>query len=370
MYNECYGELVKMSSKTENKLPRKQKRVTIKDISAAAGVSIRTVSLVMNNTGRISEATRKKVYKIMKKYNYQPNILARGLVNDKTYMFGVNIPYLDLSFINTIITGMEQKCIDLGYELLLTTMGVSDISFSDYNINLLNNSIERLIFRHVDGIACFPAEGALDHYKMILERGIPLIQLLRPIPALDCPTITVDNRKGMYLAAKYLLSEGRRHIGFLNYKGSQFSEVEERYAGFIGANEENGIDVDLKRYVVSCNLDYRGGYEGAKTLIERCPKLDAILSPTDYAAAGAVRACMDMNKKVPEKISIIGYDDMDFTQLQGYKSLSTVRQPKRQIGILAVDMLNRIIQGKKVSSIVLEPELVLRDTSAPKKTAK
>jgi DNA-binding LacI/PurR family transcriptional regulator len=289
--------------------------------------------------------------------------MARGLVNNKTYLFGVNIPYLDLSFTNTIITGMEQKCIDLQYELLLTSMGVSDISFSDYDIGTLKHSLERLIFRHVDGIACFPAGGALEYYENVLEQGIPLIQLLRPIPDLPCPSITVDNERGMYLAAKHLLDHGRRRIGFINYHDPRFTEIRDRFRGFIRAHEEGGFSLDQDRYVVSCTLDFQGGYEAAKTLITRNPGLDAIVAATDYAAVGAVRACLDQGKKIPEEISIIGYDDMDFAELQGYKTLSTVRQPKRQIGVLAAELLYRLIQGETVTSVILEPELILRESS-------
>jgi len=344
-------------------VPQKKKNITIKDISAAAGVSIRTVSLVLNNTGRISDTTRKKILRIAEKLDYHPSILARGLVSNKTYMFGVNIPYLDLSFANAVITGMEQKCIELQYELLLSSFGVSDISYLDYDTGTLKTSLKRLMLRHVDGIACFPIESDLEQYERILKQGIPLIQFLRTIPSLACPSISVDNKKGMYLAAKYLLDTGRRNIGFLNYHDPHFSEVKDRYSGYISAFEDTAIPLDRERYVISCDLDFRGGYEAAKTLIQRCPKLDAIVSPTDYAAAGAVRACLDLNKKVPEKISIIGYDDMDFTELQGYKSLSTVRQPKRQIGFLAIDMLYRSVRGEAVSSVVLEPELVLREST-------
>ena len=354
-----------MSSEKKSFSSRKQKRVTIKDISAAAGVSIRTVSLVLNNTGRISDATRTKILGIAKKLDYRPNILARGLVSNKTYLFGVNIPYLDSSFTNVIITGMEQKCIELQYELLLTSMGVSDISYLDYDLCGLKNSLERLILRRVDGIACFPAEGAIEHYERIFEQGIPFIQLLRPIPALTCPSITVDNKRGMYLAVKYLLDTGHRYIGFLNYMDPTFPEVRDRFNGFISAHEESHVSFDRDRYVISCNLDFKGGYEAVKILIRRCPKLNAIVSSTDYAAAGAIRACLDMNKKVPEEISVIGYDDMDFTELQGYKTITTVRQPKRQIGILAADLLYRIIQGEAASSVVLEPELIIRESSGP-----
>jgi DNA-binding LacI/PurR family transcriptional regulator len=355
------GEMSELSSEKKRK-----KRVTIKDISAAAQVSIRTVSLALNNAGRISHATRKKVLKIAQKLDYRPNILARGLVSNKTYLFGVNIPYLDLSFVNTIITGMEQKCIELNYELLLTSMGVSDISFSDYDIETLKHSLERLIFRHVDGILCFPAgDSALKYYQKILEQGIPLIQLLRPIPALACPTITVDNERGMYLAVKHLIGGGRRKIGFIGYRDSNFQEVKDRLAGYLRAFRESGLKTNPDRMVAPCGLDFRGGYEAAISLLKRNPKLDAIVAATDYAAAGAVRACMDRGKKVPEAISIIGYDDMNFAELQGYKTLSTVRQPKRQIGVLAAEMLYRMVQGEAVSSVILEPDLILRESSAP-----
>ena len=202
-------------------------------------------------------------------------------------------------------------------------------------------------------------------YKGTIGSNILLIQLLRPIPALDCPSITVDNKRGMYLAAKYLLDKGHRCIGFLNNRDPNFSEIRDRFTGFISAHEESGLQINQEQCVVSSDLDFKGGYEASKILIKRCPKLDAIVSPTDYAAAGAIRACFDLNKKVPEEISIIGYDDMDFANLQGYKTLSTVRQPKRHIGILAAEMLFQIVQGEAVSSIVLEPELILRESSRP-----
>jgi DNA-binding LacI/PurR family transcriptional regulator len=340
------------------------KRVTLKDISAAAQVSIRTVSLALNNQGRISQATRKKITKIAQKLDYRPSILARSLVSNKSYLFGVNSPYLDLSFINTIIAGMEQKCIELRYELLITTMGISDISFFGYDIETLKNSLERLVFRQVDGIACFPEGGALKHYQRVVDQGIPLIQLLRPLPALACPSITVDNEQGMYLAVKYLADSGRARIGFLKHHDSGFIEAHDRLRGYARALEESGLKLDRDRFSAACDLGFRGGYDAARQLLKRRLRLDAIAAATDYAAAGAVRACLDLGKKVPEEISIIGYDDMDFTELQGYKSLSTVRQPKRKIGALAAEMLYRMSQGETADSVVLQPELVLRESTA------
>jgi LacI family transcriptional regulator len=258
---------------------KKGKQCTIKDIAAEAGVSLRTVSLVMNNSGRISLPTRKRVMAIAEAMNYQPNINAKSLVNNKSYLFGVNLPYVNLSFVHSIIAGMERKSIELDYELLLSSTKFSDISFLDDDIPVIEKSLERLVYRRVDGIVCLPDSRAVKSYRNVVARGTPLLQLLRKIPELPCPSILVDNEKGMYQAVKHLLDRGIKTIGFLRYHNAHYQEGNNRYKGYRRACREQGAEFDTDRLVVSCDLTFRGGYEAALKLLGKNPGLRQSLPP-------------------------------------------------------------------------------------------
>lgn len=349
----------------KNTFPRgpETRRITIKDIAARAGVSLRTVSLVMNESGRISKATRERVLEIAAAMNYRPNPIAQSLVNRRTCLFGVNLPYLDVSFNHTIIAGMERKCVELDYELLLSSNKFSTFSYLENDIPIMEKSLDRLVYRRVDGIVSVPDIRAIKSYQAIIANNIPLLQLLRIIPELPCPSIMVNNERGMYLAVKHLMDRGLREIAFLHYGDARFQEAVNRYKGYLRAFEEQGIAADFSRLVVPCDLTFQGGIEAARQLLRINPRLEAIVSATDYAALGAMRSCVEAGKNVPGDISIIGFDDMEFAFLQGHRALSTVRQPKEQLGMLAAEYLYRMVQGEEPPSLVLEPELVIRDSS-------
>jgi LacI family transcriptional regulator len=336
-----------------------RKRITIKDIATRAGVSLRTVSLVMNNSGRISEATRKRVLELAAAMNYRPNPIAQSLVNRRTFLFGVNLPYLDVSFNHVIIAGMERKCVELDYELLLSSNKFSTFSYLENDIPIMKKSLDR----RVDGIVSVPDIRALTSYQEIIANEIPLLQILRNIPELPCPSILVNNEGGMYLAVKHLLDRGLREIAFFHYGDTKFQEAMNRYAGYLRAFREQGIAADFSRLVVPCDLTFQGGIEAARRLLRDGRRLEAIVSATDYAALGAMHACVEEGKDIPGDISVIGFDDMEFAFLQGYKALSTVRQPKEQLGMLAAEYLYRMVQREKLPSLVLEPELVIRESS-------
>jgi DNA-binding LacI/PurR family transcriptional regulator len=346
-------------------LPRgaETKRTTIKDIAARAGVSLRTVSLVMNKAGRISAATRERVLEIAADMNYRPNPIAQSLVNRRTYLFGVNLPYLDVSFNHVIIAGMERKCVELDYELLLSSNKFSTFSYLENDIPVMKKSLDRLVYRRVDGIVSVPDIRAIESYREIIAHNIPLLQLLRNIPDLPSPSIMVNNENGMRLAVKRLMDRGLREIAFLHYGDPRFQEAADRYRGYLSAFAEQGIDADLGRLVVPCDLTFQGGIDAARRLLQINPRLEAIVAATDYAALGAMRACVEAGKNIPGDISIIGFDDMDFASLQGHQTLSTVRQPKEQLGMLAAEYLYRMVQGEELPSLVLEPELVIRESS-------
>jgi LacI family transcriptional regulator len=258
---------------------------------------------------------------------------------------------------------MERKCVELDYELLLSSNKFSTFSYLENDIPIMEKSLDRLVYRRVDGIVSVPDIRALKSCQEIIANNIPLLQLLRNIPELPCPSITVNNKRGMYLAVKHLMDRGLREIAFLHYGDTRFQEAVSRYEGYLLAFQEQGIAADFSRLVVPCDLTFQGGIKAARRLLQINPRLEAIVAATDYAALGVMRACVEAEKNIPKDISVIGFDDMDFAFLQGHQALSTVRQPKEQLGMLAAEYLYRMVQGEEVPSLILEPELVIRESS-------
>lgn len=331
------------------------KRVTIKDIAKQANVSARSVSLAMNNEGRLAAETRERILRIAKELNYQPNILARGLVNQKTYLIGVVLPYLANSFFINIISAIEEQCLASGYDIILGN--------SSSTMNSEKGSIERMVNRRVDGIICCPDPRYYEFYQNLLETGIPLIQIMTHIRGMEAKSLLVDDEEGGFQATRHLLDLGHEKIGFLSYFEPYYEEISLRRQGYHRALIRQGISLELDRFEMVSDLSIEGGYSAAKKLLGVNPDMTAMFAPTDFAAVGAVKACIDSGKRVPEDISVVGYDDVDLARHQIAYPLTTVAQPKDLIGKEAFSMLKELMSDREIESKVLKPALVVRKTT-------
>ena len=334
------------------------KRPTLKDIAAALGVSSRAVSYALNDTGRLSVALRQRIRRVAAEMNYQPNIMARGLVQKKTYLLGALFPYARVSFFNAIISGIERACTDHGYDLLLG------------NASLLSASEEpralgRLVNRNVDGILCAPDPRAYALFRPFTTGRIPVVQVMTRIHDLDLPYVGVDNEYGGYLATRHLIELGHRHIAFLGSNRSWYAEINDRYGGYTRALLETGVRIDLTRYRITCDLTPDGAMRATDDLLANVPRTTAIFAPTDHAAIGAIRACLKAGRRVPEDCSVVGYDDLELAALQIGYPLTTVAQPKERVGVLAFDLFQSALAQRPVESMLLRPELVVRSTTCP-----
>ncbi|NBC29955.1 MAG: substrate-binding domain-containing protein [Spirochaetes bacterium] len=336
-----------------------QKRpATLKDIAEATGVSARAVSAALNNSGRVSEKTRQRIVRVAEEMNYRPNILARGLVQQKTYLLGALFPYASVSFFNQIISGIEQECTRLGYDLLLGNASLLDEREEP-------RALLRLLSRNVDGVLCAPDPRAHSLFQRFVGGRTPVIQVMTRVPDLALPYIGVDNVTGGYIATQYLLGLGHRYIGFLASERSWYAEINDRHAGYTRALMEAGVKMDPENYQARCDLTYDGGKSGARELLTRAPETTAIFATTDHAALGAVQAALDLGRRVPEGCSVIGYDDLELAERQIGYPLTTVAQPKEEVGVKAFELFRRASEGEPVESIVLTPKLVVRGTTAP-----
>lgn len=334
------------------------RNVTIKDIAADVGVSARTVSLVLNGQGRISVKTRKLVLAAASRMNYQPNILARGLVNQRTYLIGVVVPYLTASFFTNILSGIEERALEQGYDILLGN--------SASNSTTEKAAIQRMVNRKVDGIICAPDPRHYQFYSELLRTGLPLVEIMTHIRGGKAPSVLVDDIEGGYLAGTHLVDLGHHDIGYLSYHEDFYEEITLRREGLRNALQSRRISFDLDRYEIRSDLSFDGARKATTTLIARAPELTAIVAPTDMAALGAIAACVESGRSVPGDISIVGYDDIDIARYQIAHPLTTVAQPKEQVGRVAFDLIYSLIAEKsEPESVLLKPTLVERSTTAP-----
>ncbi|MCG8480727.1 MAG: LacI family transcriptional regulator [Spirochaetales bacterium] len=338
------------------------KRATLKDIAEAVGVSSRAVSYALNDTGRLSAELRRRIRRVAGEMNYQPNIMARGLVQKKTYLLGALFPYVRVSFFNEIISGIERSCTDHGYDLLLG------------NASLLHapeepHALKRLVNRNVDGILCAPDPRAYALFRPFVEERMPVVQVMTRIPDLDLPYVGVDNEHGGYVATRHLIELGHRRIAFLASDRSWYAEINDRYRGYTRALLEAGVRMDPARYRAMCDLTPDGAMRATGDLLANAPETTAIFVPTDHAAIGAVRSCLEAGLSVPEDCSVVGYDDLELAELQIGYPLTTVTQPKERVGVLAFDLFRAASEGLPVESILLKPELVVRNTTSPSRDA-
>lgn len=329
-------------------------KVIMKDIAEYAGVSIRTVSLAIKGEGRISEKTRNKILKLANDLNYRPNIMAKGLVNQSTYLLGAIFPFVSESYYGNVLSAIEESCKKNFYDLLLNN--------SRNNPEFEKAAIERLLDRKVDGIISYPDYRCYEAYQKVIQENIPLVQINYPLPGINASSVTVDLEKGAFKAVSYLIELGHRNIGHIGYYG-EHSIMKHRVDGYRKALFRHSLFIDLEKYEETSGISFEAGHTSMIRLLKRCPELTAVFAATDNTALGAISGCLEMGKKVPEDISIIGCTDMDYLKYIPQYQLTTVSLPKEEIGYAAFELFMKQKNKEKASSILLEPELIIRKTT-------
>lgn len=334
-------------------------RVTIKDIAKKAGVSVSSVSLVLNNKNhRIPPDTCKRIWDVANELQYMPNQMAASLVTQKTKTVGLIIPDVTNMFFAEIAKGAEAECQRLGYNLILCNTNDNPSSDVEY--------VNMLVSRWVDGIIFAMAVNAEDNkakdcFEILSQYEKPVILLDRVVPHHDSVYVITDNEVGGYLATKHLLELGHRKIGCITGPlGAQSSK--QRYYGYLKALIEYNVAFNTG-YIKEGDYHTKSGFALAKELFEE--DITAIFSCNDLMAYGIYQQASLCGRKIPEDLSVVGYDDLQFSELMEVP-LTTVHQPAYKMG---QDALNLIIQAiyspkKNYSSITFQPELIVRKSTA------
>lgn len=325
---------------------------TIQDVAIEAGVSIATVSRVIHKINNVSPETKERVEEAISRLDYHPNAFAQQLRKKTTSNILVIIPELGNSFFHEIIAGIEEVARENGFHVLI----VDTHNQEDVEAHFL----ESLTQKQVDGIITFSPQTVAPIIKKTASK-YPVVVACRYMEDI-LPNVAIDNKKASYDMTSYVISLG--HSEILYFTGPEKNLLyQDRLNGYKLALEENGIPIS-SRLIKSCDASIQGGYELTKSFLRSGEKFSAIVTAGDTMAVGAIRALHEHGISVPEDISVTGFDDIELSTLLR-PALTTVRQPKRQMGIIAMEKLLNLIYGKQLYSPqeILAHELVIREST-------
>lgn len=323
---------------------------TIYDVAKKAGLSVTTVSRVLNNRGYISEATRKRVYDTMEELNYQPNELARSLLRKQSNVLGLIIPDVAHPFFSELASHVEACAYASGYKILLCNSHLDPDKERDY--------IDMLKRNRVDGIIMGSHTLEVDEYRT-LQR--PLVTIDRLIDG-TIPYVASDNYLGGQLATELLLRKGCRKLAHICGNLKLDLLANQRDTAFVSVAGAGGAA--YVTYETGTNVFDEQEYRLlVKALFEEHPDVDGIFAGSDLIAAFAIQECARSGRSVPGQVKIVGYDDVPVASWF-VPSITTIRQPIQRIGELAVELLHQQLSGEDVPpATVLPVELIERETT-------
>lgn len=319
---------------------------TLKDIAERVGVSITTVSRVLNGKGSISQETKDKVFQVMKELNYYPNEMARSLVNKNSHLVGLIVPYIDHAFFSTLTAAIEEACYKEGYKLFLCTSGGHRDREREQLAALRSNNVAGVL-------VC-----SRDVGTALSSWDIPQVSIERTVDG--TPSVACDNYQGGVLAVRELLASGcRAPLLFGNRIVSMYLPAYLRYQGFFETLRKAGVTCG-EYYIDAEDLFGRDLENDLRRAKERFPETDGIFATSDVLAARIQSALRNLTPGV-DSIPLVGFDGVDISE---YCRISTVAQPIREMGELAVKILIDRINGKDVPVSSILPVSFIRRSSS------
>lgn len=348
------------------------KKLTIKDIARLSEVSITTVSKIINGKDHdISQGTIDRVKGIMEAHHYVPNKLAGSLITKTTSTIGLIIPDITNPFFPELVRGAEDRASEAGYSLYFCN--------SDDQLDKEERYIKSLKAQMVDGLIFTAASEERERAKVFENINMPVVLVDRMVDMEEVKaSILVDNETGAFKGTRHLIDLGHKQI--LHITGPKNSKIcKARYQGYKNALQSEGLD-DSEDLVLNGQFKLDWGYNALSAAFEKKLPFTAVLCGNDLIAMGVIKYLKEQKIKIPNQCSVIGYDDIQMASLLD-PPLSTIRQPKYQMGYQAVDTMLRLLSGETEladmsqypehamtlqedgKTIILDTELVLRGTS-------
>lgn len=330
----------------------------MKEIADRAGVSLGTVSHVLNDSARVRERLRKRVLEAVADLGYQPSQLARGLRRVKTNMIGMIIPDVTNPFFPAVVRGAEDVAFAHGYRLVLCNTD------NDHSKELVH--LRELRTYLPAGLIVIPSNFSdlTAHAESYQKAGTAVVCVDRSPRDWNGDTVTVANEEGSYRATRYLIQLGHRRLATIAGP-LHLTNAQQRLAGFNRAVLEARLKIGAE-YSLEASFDRQGGYTKAGILLRMLPRPTAIFAANDMIALGVLTAVREAGLRCPEDVSVMGFDNQEFAELTN-PSLASVHQPGYQMGATAARLLLDRVSGEVQSPrhVVLETELKIRESVAP-----
>jgi LacI family transcriptional regulator len=330
--------------------------VTMLDIARDLDVSVVTVSKVLRNQGRISEATRERVLRRAKELNYQMNWVARSLVTRRSYTIGLLLPEFMHSFFAEVARAVAETVRPCGYHVVTSCF--------EEDPALEVSEADSMLARQVDGliIASSQPRKCLDLFKRMQQRKVPYVLIDRPIAGLRACFVGVDNRSIGRMATEHLIATGCRRIAHLRGPDSDIAEA--RMAGYRQALAKKSLCVPAE-YVTEGGHRDDSGYEGMRRLLNLTPRPDAVFCFNDPVAIGAMKAILEAGMRLPQDISVAGSGNIHYSDVLAVP-LTTIDQSSRRIGMVAANLLMERMGAKRSlrpKAVLIPPQLVQREST-------
>ncbi len=338
----------------------KNKRVTIKDIAKHTGFSIATVSRVLNDSGVFySQDTYRKIKKAIEELDYHPDAIARGLKTRKTNNIAFLEPWTS-EFFSEVFLGIQDAANEAGYSVAIFS--------SNYDAKQEERNIKTILSNRLDGVIISSAIIDEKNIKNLFSRNIPvvIIEKFIDIEGIKIPTISIKNLEISNYAVSYLIELGHKKIGFMG-EPLEIGKISSRFRGYKKALEEKGITFDQDLVFVDDSLrgeDYSNSFEYIVENIRDITRCSALFITSDKIAIVAIKALKRAGISVPEDISIIGFDGLEVSKYIT-PGLTTIVQPRYEMGSQAMKMLIKLINGEKVVNTELKAEFVIGESTAP-----
>lgn len=329
-------------------------RVTLDDIAQAAGVSKQTVSRALNNKGEIDPDTKERILKLAAELRYRPNQLARAFHTQQTKLIGFLVPDIANPFFAEVARGVQDAAIALDYHVILCN--------TDENPQTEIELMEHLASQGIDGLISFTTRAPLTQILHFADSFKPIVTINRRLPHPNIYPVVSKNRHGAQQAVEQFIHEQRAAPAMLAPfpLGDRESA---RARGFVETLAAHGHIVEPSR--LSRGLPtLAGGYQAARNLFAAHPETDAIFTYNDLMALGAIRACHELHRRIPQDVSIIGFDDIQLAAIS-YPALSTIRIDKHAMGQKAFERVLQVIEqpDAQFSEIALDVEFIAREST-------
>ncbi|MEW9670967.1 catabolite control protein A [Ammoniphilus sp. 3BR4] len=331
--------------------------ITIYDVAREAGVSMATVSRVVNGNPNVKPTTRKKVLGAIERLGYRPNAVARGLASKKTTTVGVVIPDIASAFFAELARGIDDIASMYKYNIILCD--------SDQRLEKEVHLINTLLEKQVDGIVFMGREISDEHLQVFNTSSVPVVLAGTKESSEEHPSVNIDHRQAGYDATMRLIQGGHQRIAMVTGPFQDPLAGVERFEGYRQALTDSGISF-RQDYVISGKLSYEAGLEAAQAFMSLEEPPTAIFSASDETAVGVIHGMQDMGKSVPQDMEVIGFDNIRLSEMVRPK-LTTVVQPMYDLGAVAMRLLTKFMNNEKVDNhiVVLPHRIEERQSTRP-----